>query len=199
MAEIANRRLYYDVRQCMSISYLHAPAPETQTKATESLCWLWSCAKTCFTMVVVGLNITSSNLANYLPPGEYETLTPDEIKNAVYGSKWVMITEEFQLATLWLTKVCLLILYLQMTWVYSSGTQCVPSLLGSLHARFQKKCWLLWSISSGLPKQHRLVKWVLGYAAFGWVVSEIFYLGVWCRPIQQYWQVPVQNCTLISL
>jgi hypothetical protein len=66
-------------------------------------------------MVVVGLNITSSNLANYLPPGEYETLTPDEIKNAVYGSKWVMITEEFQLATLWLTKVCLLILYLQMT------------------------------------------------------------------------------------
>jgi len=61
------------------------------------------------------VNVTAQNLDNYLPPGVYETLTPDEIVNAVFGSKFVFVTEEFQLATLWLCKACLLLLYNQMT------------------------------------------------------------------------------------
>ena len=46
---------------------------------------------------------------------------------------------------------------------------------------------------TGLPKQHRLVKWVGGYCVFGFIVTQVLFLGVWCRPIQQYWWVPVVN------
>ncbi len=48
-------------------------------------------------------------------------------------------------------------------------------------------------IRIGLPKQHRLVKLVAGYVVFGYILTQILFLGVWCRPIQQYWQVPVDN------
>ena len=47
----------------------------------------------------------------------------------------------------------------------------------------------------GLPKQHRLVKVVGGYCVLGYVVVVVCFLAVWCRPIQQYWAVPPQNCT----
>ena len=32
------------------------------------------------------------------------------------------------------------------------------------------------------------------YCVFGYVLTQILYLGVWCRPFKQYWQVPVDNC-----
>ena len=49
--------------------------------------------------------------------------------------------------------------------------------------------------SKGLPKQQRLVKVVGVYCAIGYVVVQVLFLGVWCKPIQQYWRVPVINCT----
>ncbi|KAL6409006.1 hypothetical protein AUP68_07957 [Ilyonectria robusta] len=39
-------------------------------------------------------------------------------------------------------------------------------------------------------KQNLAVKIVAGYAAFGLVLMEILYLGVWCRPFTEYWAVP---------
>jgi hypothetical protein len=44
-------------------------------------------------------------------------------------------------------------------------------------------------------KQQRAVKIVGGYVVFTWLLMEILYLGVWCRPISQYWAVPVDNST----
>ena len=41
------------------------------------------------------------------------------------------------------------------------------------------------------------VKYVGAYCVLGYVITEILYLGVWCRPIQQYWAVPVENCRLL--
>ncbi|KAL8728849.1 MAG: hypothetical protein Q9181_005193 [Wetmoreana brouardii] len=95
-----------------------------------------------FTGVNVSVNQVSHNLSNYLPPGTAEQFTPEQHDNAVFGSKFVMILEEFIL---------------------------------------------------GL-KQNKLVKLVAAYCVFGYIVTQILYLGVWCRPIQQYWQVPVDNC-----
>ena len=68
-----------------------------------------------YTGVIVFVNETAQNLDNYLAPGVFETFGPDDIVNAIYGSKCVFITEEFILATLWLCKACLLILYSQLT------------------------------------------------------------------------------------
>lgn len=42
-------------------------------------------------------------------------------------------------------------------------------------------------------KQRVAVKAVAIYAVVGFVVMEILYLGVWCRPFNQYWAVPPDN------
>lgn len=44
-------------------------------------------------------------------------------------------------------------------------------------------------------KQNLAVKIVAGYVVIGFVVMEILYLGVWCRPFSQYWAVPPENST----
>ncbi|KAL8921506.1 MAG: hypothetical protein Q9208_005660 [Pyrenodesmia sp. 3 TL-2023] len=36
------------------------------------------------------------------------------------------------------------------------------------------------------------------YCVFGYVLVQILYLGVWCRPFKQYWQVPVDNSQCAS-
>ncbi|KAI4189692.1 MAG: hypothetical protein L6R41_001301 [Letrouitia leprolyta] len=62
-----------------------------------------------FTGVIVSVNQVSHNLSNYLPAGAAEKFTPEEKDNAIFGSKFVMILEEFMLANTWLCKACLLI------------------------------------------------------------------------------------------
>lgn len=41
--------------------------------------------------------------------------------------------------------------------------------------------------------QNLAVKFVAAYVTAGFVVMEILYLGVWCRPFNQYWAVPPDN------
>lgn len=43
-------------------------------------------------------------------------------------------------------------------------------------------------------KQNAAVKFLAYYCLLGFVVVQVLFLGVWCRPIQQYWAVPVVNC-----
>lgn len=44
-------------------------------------------------------------------------------------------------------------------------------------------------------KQNIAVKAVAVYVGIGFVVMEVLYLGVWCRPFEQYWAVPPNNRT----
>lgn len=37
------------------------------------------------------------------------------------------------------------------------------------------------------------VKFVTAYVVLGFVLMEILYLGVWCRPFHDYWAVPTDN------
>lgn len=57
-----------------------------------------------------------------------------------------------------------------------------------------KVCLLLMynKLTLGL-KQHLAVKIVAGYVVVSFIVMEILYFGVWCRPFSQYWQVPPDN------
>ena len=48
--------------------------------------------------------------------------------------------------------------------------------------------------SKGLPRYHRAVKYVAAYAVLGYIIVMILFLGVWCRPVNWYWKVPVPNC-----
>ncbi|KAI8718098.1 hypothetical protein NCS52_00887800 [Fusarium sp. LHS14.1] len=42
-------------------------------------------------------------------------------------------------------------------------------------------------------RQNIAVKFVAGYVTLGLVLMEILYLGVWCRPFNQFWAVPPKN------
>ncbi|KAF2132632.1 hypothetical protein P153DRAFT_168780 [Dothidotthia symphoricarpi CBS 119687] len=101
---------------------------------------------------------TSSNL---IPADEdVSTLSENDIMTRVYGSKLVLVVEQMQIATIWLIKACLLIMYNRMTLV--------------------------------LP-QHIFVQATAVYVFLGFVVMEILYFGVWCRPFNQYWAVPTYS------
>ncbi|KAI1305113.1 hypothetical protein F5Y03DRAFT_164414 [Xylaria venustula] len=109
------------------------------------------------TTLLVALNILSTKNSNLIDPNDPPMLTPHEIQEREFGSKLVLVVEQMQIATTWLVKACLLIMYSRLTF-------------GTLQKLF--------------------VKIVAGYVAFGFVIMEILYFGVWCRPFNQYWAVP---------
>ncbi|KAH8587012.1 hypothetical protein B0O99DRAFT_465523, partial [Bisporella sp. PMI_857] len=57
-----------------------------------------------------------------------------------------------------------------------------------------KSCILLLygRLTVGL-KERVAVKFIGWYCLLGFTVIQITYWGVWCRPVQQYWQVPVDE------
>ena len=71
-----------------------------------------------FTTVMVTVNQVATNNSNYLQPGEFEKMTPEEVKNAVFGSKMVFVMENNMLATTWLCKACVLFILHYLTWVH---------------------------------------------------------------------------------
>ncbi|KAI1321418.1 hypothetical protein F5Y16DRAFT_69293 [Xylariaceae sp. FL0255] len=112
------------------------------------------------TVLMVAINILSYTNTNLFDPADPPTLTPQDIKQRVFGSKLVLIVEQMQIATIWLVKGCLLIMYSRLT---------------------------------SSPKQRLAVKIVAGYVVFGWVVMEILWFFVWCRPFYEYIAVPTDN------
>ncbi|KIH92812.1 hypothetical protein SPBR_02887 [Sporothrix brasiliensis 5110] len=111
-----------------------------------------------FTGVTVCSNQVGISGSNYASDAEIATWSPAETRDAEWGSKMLLALEECMMATVWLVKACLLILYGRLT--------------------------------SGLTEAFA-VKVVAIYCAVGYVVVQILYLGVWCRPIDDYWAVPV--------
>jgi hypothetical protein len=109
----------------------------------------------CYTVVVVTINKVTREGSNLFPPGyDLAALSPAERARRVYGSKLVLVIENDQIATIWLAKACLVILYLRLT-------------------------TLRW--------QNVAIKVLLGYVVLSYVVMLVLYLGVWCRPFNQYW------------
>ncbi|KAJ0418275.1 hypothetical protein BJY00DRAFT_188300 [Aspergillus carlsbadensis] len=51
---------------------------------------------------------------------------------------------------------------------------------------------MYWKLTSRLP-WHLFVQILAGYVALGFVVIEITYFAVYCRPFSQYWAIPVDN------
>ena len=47
-------------------------------------------------------------------------------------------------------------------------------------------------------KVNKAIKYVAIYCVLGYVVVVVLFLAVWCRPITQYWRVPVDNTQCAS-
>ncbi|KAF2186421.1 hypothetical protein K469DRAFT_571958 [Zopfia rhizophila CBS 207.26] len=57
-----------------------------------------------------------------------------------------------------------------------------------------KTCLLImYGRMTDLLPQHKIVKVVAVYVALGWLLMEILWFGVWCRPFNQYWAVPTNS------
>jgi hypothetical protein len=66
------------------------------------------------------VNEVAKNGSNYLSPEDAAALNPKEAEMAIYGSKMALAMEMCALATIWLVKICLLILYHRLTLVTPS-------------------------------------------------------------------------------
>lgn len=68
-----------------------------------------------FTVLIVFLNICSDVSTNLIEPEDARNLSPEDIKDRVWGSKCVLIVESMMCSVQWGTKACLLILYYRLT------------------------------------------------------------------------------------
>lgn len=68
-----------------------------------------------YTILIVFLNICADVSTNLIHPDEVASLTAQDIKDRVYGSKCVLVVESMMCAVQWGTKVCLLMLYFRLT------------------------------------------------------------------------------------
>ncbi|KAH8891079.1 hypothetical protein GQ53DRAFT_842004 [Thozetella sp. PMI_491] len=82
-----------------------------------------------YTVLIVCLNVISQGGGSNLYPPEMEgTFTPDEIEDRIYGSKIVVVSEQFMLNVIYVIKSCMLIMYTRLT--LGLGTQKAVRYLG---------------------------------------------------------------------
>ncbi len=77
--------------------------------------------KCLFTADIVLINEASKAGSNYMSDEDIAKLTPEEALRAIHGSKLVLAMELCSLGTIWLVKICLLILYHRLTSVCTLG------------------------------------------------------------------------------
>ncbi|KAL8978182.1 MAG: hypothetical protein Q9177_006470, partial [Variospora cf. flavescens] len=69
-----------------------------------------------YTLLVVSLNkIFFSGGSNFMTEEEEAALTPEITAQRVVGSKWVLVSEEAMVLTVWTCKLCMLFLYRHIT------------------------------------------------------------------------------------
>lgn len=71
-----------------------------------------------YTLLVVSINqIIFGGGSNYMTPDEIAALTPESREARIVGSKWVLLSEEVMVLTIWTCKVCMLLIYRRLTYV----------------------------------------------------------------------------------
>lgn len=83
--------------------------------------WVVMTAIPWYTLLVVSLNqIIFGGGSNYMTPEEIAQLTPESRHSREIGSKWVFLSEEVMVLTVWTCKVCMLLLYKRLMCVIPS-------------------------------------------------------------------------------
>ena len=71
-----------------------------------------------YTLLCVSLNrVASGGGSNLMTDDDIAALTPEITADRIAGSKWVLVSEEAMLLTVWSMKVCMLLIYGRMTYV----------------------------------------------------------------------------------
>jgi len=118
---------------------------------------------TLYTVETVTLNLVGTSESNLLPPGYLDT-------HSFSGSE--VSAREYGSKLVLVVEQC----QCAVIWLCKAG-------LAIMYLR----------ITSGLPHQHIWVKMLAVYVVLTYIIMEILYLGVWCRPFHDYWAVPTPN------
>jgi hypothetical protein len=89
------------------------------------------------------------------------------------------VVEQMQCITVWSLKGCLIFLYYRLTYVQIKAKLVIA--LANINC------------NSVNLDAHKYVIVLICYVAATFVIMEILYLGVWCRPLSNYWAVPTPN------
>ncbi|KAL9099085.1 MAG: hypothetical protein Q9163_005364 [Psora crenata] len=135
-------------------------------------CILW------YTLLIVSLNkVFFGGGSNFMTAEEQAALTPETTAQRVVGSKWVLVSEEAMVLTVWTCKLGMLFLYHRLT---NSLREGISMLTG----------WFIRN-RQGL-KQAKMIKLVFLWVVAGFVGTQ-FALFFNCRPFAEYWAVPTEN------
>lgn len=104
--------------QIIEITFAHSTARIMHFRDIRKLQiedWFMLVVFALYTVLIVFLNICASVSTNLMDPAEIPNLTPQDIKDRVYGSKCVLVVESAMCFVQWTTKACLLMLYYRLT------------------------------------------------------------------------------------
>lgn len=69
-----------------------------------------------YTVLVISVNkIIFGGGSNFMTPEEKTALTPETTKERIMGSKWVIVSEQAMILTIWSLKLCMLCIYRRLT------------------------------------------------------------------------------------
>lgn len=71
-----------------------------------------------YTLLAVSMNmIIAGGGSNFMTPEEEASLTPETVKQRIEGSRWVLVSEQGMIITIWSLKLCMLFIYRRLTYV----------------------------------------------------------------------------------
>lgn len=71
-----------------------------------------------YTILVVSINKTIfGGGSNLMTTEEEAALTPETTRERIKGSKWVVVSEQAMVLTIWSLKLCMLFIYSRLTYV----------------------------------------------------------------------------------
>lgn len=71
-----------------------------------------------YTLLVISVNKTIfGGGSNFMTPEEEAALTPEMTRERVVGSRWVFVSEQAMILTIWSLKLCMLLIYRRLTYV----------------------------------------------------------------------------------
>lgn len=140
-----------------------------------------------YTLLAVSLNkIVFGGGSNYMTDEEIAALTAETKLQREIGSKWVFLSEEVMVLTVWTCKVCMLLLYRRL--MYALPLRFTPFLESTSRSTIPTDNN---RHRQGLV-QEKIINGVIIFVAIGFVACQIS-LFTTCRPFSGYWTVPAPN------
>lgn len=150
--------------------------------------WVVISAIPWYTLLAVSLNkIIFGGGSNYMTQEDILALTPETKHQREIGSKWVLLSEEVMVLTVWTCKICMLLMYKRLMYDLPLEIH-----LPDPSSQFEKNRVANRKLNRQGLVQERIINCVFTYVAIGFVACQVA-LFTTCRPFPGYWAVRAPN------